>query len=274
MSLSVSSPKEVAFRSAVYFEKKKAMQQAVILYRQAGAVKKSNVLARKYNLIVDDRMEEQEEEPFETENMSAANIQQRVNQLSDAGRHEKALGFLISNKQFEKALEFCTQNNVPISEELVKKILEEASEKTSDEGKKQELIRTLADKCRKTGSFEQASQLFTQLGDRVKAMKSLIELGDQEKVITFAMNARTPEIYILAGNFLQTADWHKNGELMKTIINFYSRAKAFESLAGFFEACSSLEIDEYRNYDKALSALKEALKHAQKSTSEDRNSRV
>jgi intraflagellar transport protein 140 len=42
---------------------------------------------------------------------------------------------------------------------------------------------------------------------------------------------------------LQTADWHKNGELVKTIINFYNRAKAFDNLAGFFEACSSLEID-------------------------------
>jgi hypothetical protein len=32
------------------------MQQAVILYRQAGAIKKSNVLAKKYNLVIDDRV--------------------------------------------------------------------------------------------------------------------------------------------------------------------------------------------------------------------------
>lgn len=36
------------------------MQQAVLLYRQAGAIKKSNVLAKKYNLVVDERAEEQE----------------------------------------------------------------------------------------------------------------------------------------------------------------------------------------------------------------------
>lgn len=62
-------------------------------------------------------------------------------------------------------------------------------------------------------------------------------------MVTFATNARTPEIFVLAGNFLQAADWHKNGELVKTIINFYNRAKAFDNLAKFFEACSSLEVD-------------------------------
>jgi hypothetical protein len=48
--------------------------------------------------------------------MTHANVSQKVAQLSDAGKHEKALGLLISNKQYDKALEFCTQNNVPISE--------------------------------------------------------------------------------------------------------------------------------------------------------------
>ena len=250
------------------------MQQAVILYRQAGAIKKSNVLAKKYNLIVDERAEESEQQTYEKDSAANTNVSQRVSQLADSGKHQKALGLLISSKQYDKALEFCTQNNVPITEELIKKILDEANERSADESKKTELMRTLADKCRKTGSFEQASQLYTQLGDRVKAIKSLIELGDQEKVITFATNARTPEIFVLAGNFLQTADWHKNGELVKTIITFYNKAKAFDNLAGFFEACSSLEIDQYRNYDKALMALKEALKHVQKSTSEDRNTRT
>lgn len=41
------------------------MQQAVILYRQAGAYNKSNVLAKKYNLVVDERTEEAEEESYE-----------------------------------------------------------------------------------------------------------------------------------------------------------------------------------------------------------------
>ena len=44
---------------------------------------------------------------------------------------------------------------------------------------------------------------------------------------------------------------------MKNIIQYYTKAKAFESLAGFYEACAQVEIDEYRDYEKALGALKE-----------------
>lgn len=142
-----------------------------------------------------------------------------------------------------------------IPDELVKKLFPDGMG-LEEVQKKGEVIRNVADKLRKQGSFDIASQLYVRLGDKSKAMKCLIELGDQEKVITFAVNARTPEIYVLAGNFLQTADWHKNSELVKHIINFYNKAKAHDNLAGFFEACSSLEIDEYRNYEKALAALK------------------
>ncbi len=63
-------------------------------------------------------------------------------------------------------------------------------------------------------------------------MKCLIKLNDQEKVIAFANNARISEIYILAGNYLQTSDWHKSSDLMKHIIGFYNKAKAFDHLAG------------------------------------------
>ena len=51
-------------------------------------------------------------------------------------------------------------------------------------------------------NYEIASKMYIQLGERTKAMKALIKLGDSEKVIAFANNARMAEIYILAGNFL------------------------------------------------------------------------
>ena len=61
---------------------------------------------------------------------------------------------------------------------------------------------------------------------------------------------------------------------MKHIITFYNKAKAFDNLAGFFDACSSVEIDEYRDYEKAIAALKEAMKHANRSTSSEKESRI
>lgn len=95
-------------------------------------------------------------------------------------------------------------------------------------------MKTIAEKCRKQGSFELASNLYVRLGDKEKALKCLIQLGSPEQVIMFANNARSAQTWILAANFLQTADWHQNPDLMKNIISFYSKAKAFENLSGFF----------------------------------------
>jgi intraflagellar transport protein 140 len=39
---------------------------------------------------------------------------------------------------------------------------------------------------------------------------------------------------------------------MKNIIQFYSKAQAMDNLAAFYEACAQIEIDEYRDYEKAL----------------------
>lgn len=52
---------------------------------------------------------------------------------------------------------------------------------------------------------------------------------------------------------------------MKYIINFYNKAAAYENLSGFYEQCANVEIDEYKDYEKALDALKESLKHAKSS---------
>merc|ERR1719399_730401 len=124
-----------------------------------------------------------------------------------------------------------------------------------------ELLNKLARLCKKQGSFQLACKKFTQAGDKLKAMKSLLQSQDTEKIIFFAGTARQPEIYILAGNYLQSLDWHNDPEIMKNIITFYTKAKAFDKLASFYDACAQVEIDEYRDYEKAGGALREALKY-------------
>lgn len=76
----------------------------------------------------------------------------------------------------------------------------------------------------------------------------------------------------MAGNFLQSQQWHNDPEVMKTIINFYSKAKSYESLASFYDACAQVEIDEYRDYEKALGVMKEAMKQLDKSNGMDKES--
>ena len=92
-------------------------------------------------------------------------------------------------------------------------------------------------------------------------MKCLLKSGDTKKVLYYAGVSRNREIYVLAANYLQSLDWQNDGELMKKIVEFYLKAKAYEQLSSFYDAYAQVEIDEYRDYDKALGALKEASKH-------------
>lgn len=71
-----------------------------------------------------------------------------------------------------------------------------------DEKRKREFMLQVAEKCKKMSNFEQASKMYIAIGEKVKAMKALCKLGDTDKIVAFANNARMAEIYILAGNFL------------------------------------------------------------------------
>ena len=84
------------------------------------------------------------------------------------------------------------------------------------------------------------------------------------KIIFFTKTCRNRNIFILAANYLQNLDWHNEPDVMKSIIQFYTKAKAFEQLSGFYDACAQVEMDEYRDYEKALGALQEAIKYLNK----------
>jgi intraflagellar transport protein 140 len=120
-------------------------------------------------------------------------------------------------------------------------------------------------------------KLYAKAGERSKAMKALLKTGDAEKVIFFAGVSRDRDAYVMAANFLQTLDWRaeRDGggatnddekkkktdgktDVAKHIVLFYQKAKAYGHLAGFYESCASSEIDEFRDYDAALVALREA----------------
>ena len=112
-------------------------------------------------------------------------------------------------------------------------------------------------KCKRQNSFHLATRNLLA-GDKLKAMKCLLKSGDTEKITFFANVSRNKEIYVLAANYLQKLEWHENPERMQAIILMYKKAKAYEQLSGFYDACAQFEIDEYRAYDKALAALNEA----------------
>ena len=61
---------------------------------------------------------------------------------------------------------------------------------------------------------------------------------------------------------------------MKTIISFYQKAKSFDHLANFYDACAQVEIDEYRDYEKALGAMKEAMRQLEKSNADGKEMKL
>ena len=79
---------------------------------------------------------------------------------------------------------------------------------------------------------------------------------------------------MIAANYLQSADWSNNPEILKNILTFYSRAKAFDRLANFYETCASVEIDENKDYEKAMSALKDAVKFWTKANQDQKSQLV
>lgn len=78
----------------------------------------------------------------------------------------------------------------------------------------------------------------------------------------------------MAANYLQTMDWHANPDIMKSVVQFYTKARALESLCSFYESCAQFEVDEFRDYEKAVAALGEASKAMTKSQAHDRAERL
>ena len=74
----------------------------------------------------------------------------------------------------------------------------------------------------------------------MQAMKALLKSGDTEKIVFFATVSRQKEIYVMAGHYLQTLDWRKDPETMKNIVQFYTKGRANEALAGFYHACAQV----------------------------------
>ncbi|KAI9354065.1 hypothetical protein DFJ73DRAFT_959062 [Zopfochytrium polystomum] len=198
---------------------------------------------------------------------------------------QKCANFFINNKLFEKAvrllasakrhkevriqleklaltaakaLRLCVQENVVVTEELADQLGGSPEGSESDAA----LLVQVGELCLQQKSYHLACKKFAQGGELIRAMKALLKSGDTERIIFFAnvSGMKQKEIYVVAANYLQTLDWRSNPPIMKAIITFYTKSRSFESLAGFYEACCHVEVDEYQNYEKGLSALREAVK--------------
>eukprot|EP00826_Nyctotherus_ovalis_P044555 TRINITY_DN4815_c0_g2_i2.p1 TRINITY_DN4815_c0_g2~~TRINITY_DN4815_c0_g2_i2.p1 ORF type:complete len:524 (+),score=176.41 TRINITY_DN4815_c0_g2_i2:152-1723(+) len=262
-NLSLVSPKTIVLQSASYFEDKKQFERAATLYARGGNTRKALKIAETNKLFK--LMKTLSESLQETEDpeMLARNAQFMV----DNGRYEEAVHLLLNAKNYEEAVELCERNNVPMSEDLANKVITEAGAGVgSEEAKRQiNIVTRIARLCKQQGLFNVACQKYTQIGKKAKAMKCLIKQGNLQAIVGYANTAREPQVYILAANYLQNTNLHNNDiKVMSTIVAFYKKAKAYENLATFYENQAQNEIDEYREYKKALGAMTEAIRAIQR----------
>ena len=60
-------------------------------------------------------------------------------------------------------------------------------------------------------------------------MKALLKSGDTEKIVFFAGVSRQRDVYVMAA------------DIMKNIISFYTKGRALESLASFYDTCAQVQ---------------------------------
>jgi intraflagellar transport protein 140 len=258
MSLALASDSVSMASAAKYYEQRQQPSKAVVLYQKAGCQKRALDLCFSARLF-DALRKIADELSADSDPEVLAKCAEFFMQHS---QHDKAVHLLSISNQYQAAVELCCEHEVQITEDMAERM---TPDKNSMDGQRRaEILHQMANLCKKQGSFQLACKKFTQAGDKLKAMKSLLQSQDTEKIIFFAGTARQPDIYVLAGNYLQSLDWHNDPEIMKNIIQFYSKAKAYDKLAKFYDACAQVEIDEYRDYDKAGGALREALKYLTK----------
>ncbi len=240
--------------------------KAVILYHKAGHTTKAVDLAFRANkyselALITDGL---------TEKSDPLLIRKVADFFMENEQFDKAVDLLAVSKRVDQALELLLKHNVPITEQLAEKL--SPAKPPANKGDMHAYNSTLemiGDAAFDQRLYTIAAKKYTEANNRTKAMKALMKSGDTSRVIFFANIQKQRETYIMAANYLQSLDWRKDPEIMKQIINFYTRAKSMESLASFYEACAQVEIDEFQDYDKAVSALAEAYKCLTRGNVED-----
>ncbi len=222
---------------AEYFENKANYEKAINLYLLSGNIKKSLnlcLITQQYDKIREI-----------ADNVQYKNDKDTLTALAEyfleQKQFEKSLSLFIKLKDYNTSMKICENHKIKISLQTSNVILEDI-ENEKDNKTKNDLTNRLAKLLMMQGDFEASHQIHVKLGNLKKAMKCLIKMGNKDRVVEFAQTCRISELYIMGANFLQSLDWNENEELVKNIVSFYNKAKAYMNLSNFYELFANVNL--------------------------------
>lgn len=244
--------------AAAYFEDCGASKRAVELYHHAGMLHKALDLAF--------ASEQPDVLEIIASELSTTSDLELINRCAaffiSIEQYQKAVHLLAKTNHLKAAIDLCADKGVPITDKLAELLTPVKGEITKD--LRVYILTQMGELLQQQGDYNTATKKFTQAGDKIRAMKVLLKSGNTDKIIYFANVSKQREVYIMAANYLQALNWHDDSNIVKHIVLFYSKGQAYDSLANFFAICAQIEIDEFHDYDRALSNMQEAAKALEK----------
>jgi len=269
--MALSAPPKMMADAAAYFEAAGQPDKAVAMYQKGGQTAKAVELCFQCSLF-EQLGEIAEHLPSDAD---PALLHRCAEFFLDHGQWQKTVSLFAAAGEVAKAIDLCIMHSIPLTEAMAERLTPELGQRGAETEEALNATRLkIAKVLKRQGNYHLACKFYTQAGDKVKAMKCLLRSADTQKICYFAGVSRNRDIYLLAANYLQTLDWKADPEIVKNIVTFYNKGKALDSLAAFFDSCAQVEIDDYRDYEKALAALREAHEWMSKARVQDKDAKV
>lgn len=229
-NLALKAPSLTQNLIAEHFENKGNLEKSINLYLLSGNIKKALnlcLITQQYDKIreIADSVEYRSDKDT---------LRALAEYFAEQKQFEKSLSLYIKLKDYDISMKLCENHKIKITLQTANAIMEEI-ENEKDNKTKSDLNKRLAKLLMMQGDFEAAHQMHVKLGNLKKAMKCLIKMGNKDRVIEFAQTCRISELYIMGANFLQSLEWNENDDIVKNIVSFYNKAKAYMNLANFYE---------------------------------------
>lgn len=248
------------FRSryvADYFLALGYKEKAIKLYIRSGDLRKAHQLTEEHK---HDYLLPQIEQAYNAKQINIKSKQDLRSKYSfgsgtgfAVNSKEAEVEMAIAGRNYEKVYEIVKEGPVSLRSEYLDLI------KNSDFDKKKDLLYIIASRWKNSGKYDKAIDLYVDLKDNLKALKTMIKAKKVAQIIQFANFARQDNIYELAANFLQTTKVSFDDNTFKCICSFYSKSRSIVKLIDFLLSYSVVEF-ENSNYGNCADLLDRAKK--------------